>query len=135
MVVALDPRLPFAYVLKSDRSLPPDQQTRFQLRPLTYQEDVYLRDQTVVISEDGGGKVMMGSRRNLRLRLGLVGWSNLRDAQGRDVPFATEEQFLAGEKRPVVSTASLERLSRVVREELADAVEEAVAPTAEERGN
>jgi len=73
----------WTYVLRRDRELPESERTEFLLRPLTTAE--YF----AVISKESEGGVGLGLW--TRLCFGLVGWSNLTDADGAEIKFAKDE--------------------------------------------
>lgn len=68
---AINPKARRVYVPKSDRSLPPEQQTKIFLRPLTVAEHAYIGD----TYEDL--KTMKATRAFDLVRLAITGWENL----------------------------------------------------------
>jgi hypothetical protein len=118
MPIALNPRQEFDYVLECDRTLPPEQQTVFRLRSLTVGEQADLEDSLAVRRGEDLG-INVGSQKLRILRLGLVGWSNFRDAAGAEVPF----EAIKGHPRHVTDVC-LDRLDSEWRTELANAITE-----------
>ena len=131
MVVATDPRLPFAYVLREDRAASTNGKpvTTFRVKPLDMLEQAHVRDNLSIVDAAGQRQIRIGTAEILRLRLGLAGWSDFFDSAGKPVPYEAEEVWIAGEKRSCVKLDCLRRLSPEVRSELAEAVEEGAAPT------
>lgn len=81
----------FDYVLKDERDLPPEEQTVFRLRPLTYREHEEIeRGQKVAFDRKSEKSEMLAEQKVLSrkiLNLGLVGWRNLRDEDGAEIEF------------------------------------------------
>lgn len=75
-------RRPFSYVLVRERELPPDQQSKFMIQPLTFDEAAQIQD--ALGKTDGKG---FGTFKKMCLELGIKGWENVKDADGKDVPF------------------------------------------------
>lgn len=86
MAISLTPEKRFDYVLKSDRELPPDQQTIWHLRALTHAERDHIVTQLTNAVQLGKGGYILAKAD--ALRCGLQGWSNYRDPQGNETPFA-----------------------------------------------
>lgn len=98
IAITTDPR---DYVLMADRDLPPDQQTIFKIKPLSTADrariddliEIYEDGRTVEITDAKGEKKRIVPFKNPSRRYyetvssGLVGWSNLRFADGTDCPF------------------------------------------------
>jgi hypothetical protein len=90
MAIAVNPNEPFDYVLEADRDLPPDEQTVFHLRPLSHSQRTKLDD--LRFRMEGKTQVVgtpAGYMQDQVLKAGLMGWDNLRDAHGEQVPFVT----------------------------------------------
>ena len=130
MPIALDPRATFDYVLKEDRELPEEQQTVFELRPLTVSEEARVAD-SMIASVPGQDEMSIksGSYQLQILRCGLRGWRNFKNAKGADVAFDVTK----GNHRHVTDD-SLDRLSYANRNELTNAITEHSA-VSEEEGN
>lgn len=117
-MIALTPKERFSYVLECDRNLPEDEQTVFELRPLSIAEETKVQD-ALFGGGDAGMTMRTGTGQLMRLRFGLVGCKNLLDASGSEVPFETSK----GSPRHVTD-AFLERLGPDARAELSDAIAE-----------
>lgn len=77
MAVAIDPNTRELYVLREDRLAPPGAQTTFLLRPVTAGE-------FSALTAAAGREVFAHEL----AFAGLVGWENLRDTEGADVPYS-----------------------------------------------
>lgn len=136
MPIAIDPREPYEYVLECDRDLPDDEQTRWKLKVLTLGELASLEDSLFRLDpESGEARLLTGSHATKILKIGLLGWSGFRDANGDDVPFRTRTVGRATGKREEVTDECLERLHPDWRRELANAITEQARPTQGERKN
>jgi len=117
MVTAVTPNRKVPYVLQSERVEPGKDQaagtpppTTFFLRDLTPAEDAEISDQGGVLRD--GNFVPTSSLQQLKaLRVGLVGWEGLRDAEGELIPW---REGLRGEELD----EQLALLPRPVRREL-----------------
>lgn len=122
---------PFDYVLKDDRNRPPEEQTVFRLRPLHAKEK-----QEVERTEwkaAGGEALMVSDRTGLAIRIlncGLLGWSNLRDAEGNEVEFAEVKE----NNRRILPSHILDRITPWLTE-LANAVYERTELSEEQKKN
>jgi len=87
MVIAIDPHKVHDYVLKSERTLPKEQQTVFKLRCLTVSQRAEVEDNYSSID----GRLLIGSRQMVTLRHGLAGWENMLDEAGNKIPFNEKE--------------------------------------------
>lgn len=123
MPIAVDPAKVVRYVLRAERELPPEQQTVFLLKALTARETADVEDalffQTAI-----GTMVRNGSQRLRILGLGVVGWENFPDSQGRPVPFNTQDK-----------AANWDRIAPEYQTELANAIMEANRLNAADRKN
>ncbi len=99
------------FVLPEERDLPANEQTVFQLRPLTVLEDQHLRDSFAVVTRSGP-MIQTGAARVALLRAGLVGWENLRDEVGAEVPFQVVDKpaTVLGTKRRHITDECIDRL-------------------------
>lgn len=118
MPIALDPKQHFDYVLECDRALPPEQQTVFKLRGLTVAEEARIEDGLAQLV-DGGVSMRSGHQKLEILRLGLLGWTGFRSADGTEVAFERTK----GHPQHVTD-ACLDRLAPDWRVELANAITE-----------
>lgn len=119
----------YEYVLKADRELPEDDPGRpvFRLRHLTPGENAKLQDNYMEgksFKEGGGTAFKSGTHLIKTLQMGLVGWRNLNDANGTEVPFPGKD----GKDRNALSdreiTALLGPLQQDVRRELVEVIVE-----------
>lgn len=109
-------RLPGTYVLKDDRGLPAEQQTVFQIAPLSIGDAYRAKDIAAQIQTGNGSwNFAQGSVEYFTLKKGLKGWTNLTDESGAQVLFTTDEN-------KEVNDLSLARLTPEWRAELADAI-------------
>lgn len=97
---------PFDYVLLADREKPADEQTTWNMRPLTWAEMEEIEAATqFVVPRDGDGDIRYSPQQmKLARRVlsrGLTGWTNLRDEEGNQVEFqkASETQPIYSGKR------------------------------------
>lgn len=142
MVFAIDPTEAFEYVLECDRDLPEDEQTRFQLQPLSFRQRQLLADQGMTFDQ-GSNRLLacVGTRTELLLRAGLVGWENLRgrDEEGNiaQVPFETEGKILnvLGRDMHPAKYTTLGRLHPDHADELAKAIDEVAHLTHDDSKN
>lgn len=125
-----DPRPSWSYVLESDRKLPRGDPARsvFKLKHLTLEQeaniiDDFERDPFTGVSH----RRNVGTSHLRALRIGLIGWENVRDERGTEIPF--EAGPYGGAKDEL-----LRRLPITVREELAQAIEQEMAYDPEEVG-
>lgn len=128
MVIALTPRLRHPYVLRRERSLAAEQRTTFYLRTLTVEERAALMDISSSFDQDDRTiRVPAGTQALSTVRAGLLGWSNLKDDKGADVPFeaGAERAVLGGHKVAPPTDACLDRLPLDVLLELANAIRDA----------
>jgi hypothetical protein len=120
-------------VLKCDRELPAESQTVFEIKYLTYDEQVRIEDATVtarVSSKDEEAREMnfrSGSVERMTIHAGLVGWRNFKDANGEDVRFERRGNQVKNE--------CLDRLHPDWRTELCNAITDMNTVTEGERKN
>ena len=118
MPIAVNPGVPFDYVLKCDRELEPEQKTVFQLKPLTPSESAQLEDNLArVYASDETLTVNTGTHTLKQLQMGLIGWKNFRNAEGEEIPFPER-------KDARLKTAHLAYLAPEWRQEIANAIDE-----------
>lgn len=125
MVIAITPDKEREYVLRHERTLPEEQQTRFRIRTLTTRERTSLQDRQAVFMQATGEMLhKTGTYALETLRCGLVGWSNLKNSEGSDVPFETEEKKrnVAGILRRPVTDSCIDMLAAEYVDELAAAI-------------
>jgi hypothetical protein len=110
-MLARSPKQSVRFVLPEERELPANEQTVFLLRPLSVLEDQVLRDSFVLVTKSGP-VMQAGAMRVALLRAGLVGWENLRDEVGAEVPFQVIEKpaHVLGRKVRHISDESIDRL-------------------------
>lgn len=135
MPVAPNPNSTFDYVLKCDRDKPVEDQTVFKLSVLNAAEYAEIEDSTVVGDREHGFRTQSGSTILRVLRLGLRGWSNLRNEEGEEVTFAT--RTVNGGRRGAVQQPTDETLSRLLpawRRELCNAITEGNTVDEDEAG-
>jgi hypothetical protein len=85
MVVAVDPQAPFNYILEEDRES--EAPTVFKLKALSARELARIEDGVRLDLQRQEMTLRSGSKPLDILAAGLVGWENLKDAQGKEVPF------------------------------------------------
>lgn len=134
-MIAIDPVSERRYILKAERGLPPEEQSVFILRPLTLRESNAIEDMTVGVGEGDGMTIRSGSVRTRALEYGLIGWENVLDSKGNEVPFDGTRQKRGGVEFISPNSKTLERLPRSVQHELAEAITTGSDLTEEEAGN
>ncbi|MDA8122246.1 MAG: hypothetical protein M0Z38_06745 [Deltaproteobacteria bacterium] len=127
MPIAIDPTKVIEYVLLCDRDLPPEEQTMFELKVLTARELAKIEDGSARADVSGNIEFRSGTQVINILNVGLKGWRNFKDAQGREVPFRENN----GAPRP----ENWDYLTPDWRRELANAVTEQTRVTETERKN
>jgi len=100
MAIALTTKSVTEYVLERERSLPKEEQTVWLLRPLSLAFRLQISE--LDGKSDGWQRAISSC-----LRGSLAGWRNFKDADGKDVPFATESAEVLGLRVPVASPESL----------------------------
>lgn len=82
------------YVLEADRALPESDRTTFTLRPMSERARRKLENimgQNLVLGNPGDEAARMsipiGDLHATALCAGIAGWTNMRDRNGKDVPF------------------------------------------------
>lgn len=113
---AIDPNATRDYIPFCDREAPANEQTIFELRPLTPREDRLL-DNTMTL-RDGDLAPNLGDQHALALHLGLVGVRNFFDATGKDVKITREHTKIHGFVSPIRDSV-LALIPKEVRLELA----------------
>jgi hypothetical protein len=131
MVIPIDISETKDYVLKSDRSNPPESQTVFKIGVVDVLtrakiEDLYLRWS---YNKKGGADdqaTALFSQNDLNLdivRFGLKGWSNFVRKDGTDAPFEMSSRGIQGlPPRSVIDDKSLRYLASEWVAELAEAI-------------
>jgi len=122
MVIAVNPKKAFDYVLVEDRKSPVEKQTVFELKVLTSLELAKVEDGmsfSVTRNEQGepsAGEVNVkgGSKTLSILHAGLAGWRNFKDENGNEVEFKKSEGYYK----------NLDYLKPGWRRELANAITE-----------
>ena len=73
---------------------------------------------------DGKQKVVMNTSATLvkACRIGLKGWRNFKDAEGKDIPFKLEEGYPFGKSMKIVSKETMEKLPLDLAIELGQAI-------------
>lgn len=134
MAIRIDPRKTWEYVLECDRGLSEEQQTYWELRPLTVLEESKLQDMAVTADAESRAVSMNSGRVHLEtLRYGLVGCRQFRDQDGTEVPFTSK--FNKGLAREIVTDDFLSGLHPDWRRELAIAIEQGATLSEEDRKN
>lgn len=117
MVISRTTRENIPYVLKSERGLPPEQQTTFLLA--TISNDLMLSLMEM------GQKDQTKASIELALRAGLRGWKNFPDQNGHETPFERDSgnAIVHGvQVRNPVSKATLELVPTSILMELGTAI-------------
>lgn len=83
MVVALDPKRGLPVVLESELDLPESQQTKFLMLPLR-------QGQAATVDEMAGKVPKSKELADLAID-NIVGWTNFKDQDGREIAFTKEE--------------------------------------------
>jgi len=143
MPIALNLNTTKKYILEADRKLPVDKQTIFELANLPIEERIKIEDAQaqygVSTDKDPEAKADMTikqHKRNLEIvKLGLVGFSNFKDAEGNDVPFETVASPIRSGSKNIVSGKCLNRFAMEWIDELAKAIVDLNAITPEETKN
>lgn len=92
MAIAVDPNKIVPYVLKEDRHLPPDQQTIWKTKILTARQHAHLQDYAVQAnSTDSSMFVKSGSTVLETIKMGLYGWENFKDENGKEVEWRIKD--------------------------------------------
>ena len=145
MPIALNVSATKDYVLKCDRTLPEEQQTKFTLGMLDVKERIKIEDDQAQYGISTSNKspdapadmrVLRHKRNYEVVKLGLVGWKDFKDENGKEIVFDTTAQ--TGGKngsRNLVSDLCLSRLAMEWIDELADAIIGENKITAEESKN
>lgn len=107
----------WTYVLEDERVLPPEEQTRWLLRPLTFKEDTRLLDRI-------GQNVGDGQTAKLALEAGLEGFENLQGPDGEDIEVKTCTRSPLGVKVRTVHESILDLIPSTSRHEIAGAIVE-----------
>jgi len=110
-MIAISPKEVREYILESERDS--KSPTVFKLRSLSIREAVEIED--IIGKSLNASGYPVGTFNYKVLKYGLVGWENLKDEKGKDVPFILDA---TGK----VSDDSLGVLPTEVRTELANAV-------------
>jgi len=101
------------FILECDRDEPEEKQTTFYIRPLSAKQSATLQD-SMKFSGVGKEATMqnIGSNTLDMVRIGLVGWDNFKDEEGKDIKFLKDMD------------ANLDRLAVTYRYELAGKIME-----------
>lgn len=87
---AINPSKVHDYVCKSERGLSSSEQTVFKVKYLTVNQTAELRDEIYTVKGVGKArseKLQTGTVDMKTLKLGLVGWANFKDEEGKEVVF------------------------------------------------
>lgn len=97
MAVAIDPGVPLAVMVKSDRELPKEKQTTFMMLPMTRKEF----GQFSLLDRDGidGMKAMEHLEKLLAEK--LTGWDNFLAPDGKQIKFDDSNKCANVDKIPV----------------------------------
>lgn len=87
---AINPSKVHDYVCKPERGLSSSEQTVFKVKYLTVNQTAELRDEIYTVKGVGKArseKLQTGTVDMKTLKLGLVGWANFKDEEGKEVVF------------------------------------------------
>lgn len=105
----------FDYVLEDERELTEEEQTTFQLRPLTSAENRELQDQMAVKTGGGSGHgIRPGTGIHLAVLAGLRGWKNLQDDAGGQVEFVCDKGTRSPLGKALTGTPALETIDHIL---------------------
>lgn len=127
MVIALTTNQTTTVVLEADLELPPEQQTEFDLAPLTVSQ----RQQ--VVADIGGSREVQALI--LAARASLRGWRKLCTADGTEVPYKTSRQTIGGSIGSYITDAAFDVLALDTIAELASKVLEVSGLSDADKGN
>lgn len=119
MVIALTPQARREYSLKAERELPDEVRTVFLFRALPFNMRLELGLRGADQLRDDA--VAQARALAQALRFCLVGWRNLKNSAGADMPFATEQADLAGQFYLVPTAETLDLIPDQERVELSEA--------------
>ena len=73
---------------------------------------------------DGKQKIVMNTSATMvkACRMGLKGWRNFKDSEGKDIPFKTEEEYMFGKSFKVVSKETMDKIPLDLIIELGQAI-------------
>jgi len=140
MVMAITPDEEYRYILECDRDLPPEKQTVFILRPLSYSEYTQIEDNVIEsVSEVRRGyrqkkndefkmRILSGSQEKRILCSGIKRIENFKDKNGNEIIWDFHAKD--NEKMKILSM-----LRPANRRELANAITEASYLDEDEQGN
>jgi len=113
MRLPLSPDEKFTFVFEEDKSKPKEKQTVFRLKALSMQQLIDIED---AISGAVSGEAVAAGTVNYRLiKASLIGWENLKDANGNKINWAAGPDGL-------IRDELLRRFPMVKRAELATAI-------------
>ncbi len=136
MAIALDPREPYDYVLQSDRDLPKEEQTVFQLCRLSARDAARLDDEQLRGKQRDDGvevSVLQAQHRLAVLHAGLKGWSNFKRKDSTEVEFREKGKF--GDTGRRIQAGSLDMVNPAHAQEIADEILSSASLTEEQAGN
>lgn len=89
MAIAVDEKIPFRYILKSDREKPEPERTIFHIKPATRRDmrDILSRGR----SQDGGVKFNEVEILDFLERY-IVGWENFKNSNGELISFDSKKE-------------------------------------------
>ena len=121
---AISPNQTFKYIMKSERELPPEEQTVFHCNLLSAEQEALVDDNTGVSTKDGY-QLTIGTSNLLALHLGLFKIENMADADGN--PFQLKrDETKAKDTLPKVGRpwlmSCIDRIPREARDEVAVAI-------------
>ena len=93
----IDTKTPRRYVVVDERELNPEEQTTFLVKNLSLREVEVLRN-CMFASETSGKKkskntkdrFYLGTQERMSLEIGIVGWENFEEENGRMIPFTKD---------------------------------------------
>lgn len=140
MTIAIDPNALIDYVSKADRQLPEDEQTVWQLRPLTLTARAKVQNMLSSLTADRqiqnlGYNPKTGDVRLQALEYSLAGCRNFRDSSGTEIEFFSTNKNVLGANIAAPHPKFLERIPADVAEELMDVAMGEQSLTPEEAKN
>lgn len=132
-IYALDPIVPFDYILQSQRDDSPQDQIIWKLKPLTAREAAFIEDNSSTMA-GGEWKLTAGTENILSLHIGLVDVLNFTDREGRAIPVKRKGDVVFGIYKPL-DDEFLDRLPPAVRVEIASAIRRSAKMESQDKKN
>lgn len=121
-MITLDPNSTREYVLRDDRSLPPEEQSVFLLRPLTLAQQTAIKDAMASVNASQDIKINAGTQELHALRFGLAGWRNVRDSKGNQEEAKGTTSKRNGVDFFTLDDTTIEKIPPKYRAELAEEI-------------